>query len=147
MKFAYELLNADGKLERGAVDAASEAEARRGLQRQGNTVLGIEPAVSRSRRGRVSGATLQLAFTELSTLLRSGLGIAESVQSIASAHAGDSLADALDTLGLADRVELPLRAAFGIAHEDAPVALRARRTDGLAHRRRDFLGVDVPDRG
>lgn len=101
MKFAYELLNADGKLERGAVDAASEAEARRGLQRQGNTVLGIEPAVSRSRRGRVSGATLQLAFTELSTLLRSGLGIAESVQSIASAHAGDSLADALDTLGRA----------------------------------------------
>ena len=37
MKFAYELLNADGRLERGAVEAASEAEARRSLQRQGIT--------------------------------------------------------------------------------------------------------------
>ncbi len=101
MKFAYELLNADGRLERGAVEAASEAEARRSLQRQGNTVLGLEAAVARSRRGRISGATLQLAFTELSTLLHSGLGIAESVSSIATAHAGDSLAEALDKLGRA----------------------------------------------
>jgi len=101
MKFAYEMLESDGKLTRGTVEAASEAEARRQLQRQGGTVLGLGPHRSAARRGGISRAALLLAFTELTTLLHSGLGIAESVGSIAAARQQDTLHDTLEKLGRA----------------------------------------------
>jgi hypothetical protein len=55
--------------------------------------------------------------------------------------------DPLDTFLLADLVKLPLGAAFGIADEDALDALRTRLGDLPAHRRCDFLRIDVPDCG
>jgi general secretion pathway protein F len=100
MRFAYELLNGDGRLERGALDAATESEARRQLQRQGSTVLEVRPqAASLRRRRAFSDSELLLAFSELATLLRSGLGIAESVASIAAAHEHDSRHEILEKLG------------------------------------------------
>lgn len=101
MRFAYELLSADGKLERGTLDAANEGEARRQLQRQGATVLGIGAHVPAGGGGAASSAEILLAFTELTTLLHSGLGIAESVASIASAHERDALRVTLEALGRA----------------------------------------------
>ncbi|MBK9664200.1 MAG: hypothetical protein IPO61_00165 [Gammaproteobacteria bacterium] len=101
MRFAYELLSADGKLERGTLEAANEGEARRQLQRQGATVLGIGAHVPAGGGGAASSAEILLAFTELTTLLHSGLGIAESVASIASAHERDALRVTLEALGRA----------------------------------------------
>ena len=99
MKFAYELLTADGKLERGSMDAASEGDARRQLTRQGQTLLELRTAEARVGGGRIPPDTLLLAFTELATLLRSGLGIAESIASIAAAHREDALGAPLEALG------------------------------------------------
>ena len=55
-------------------------------------------------------------------------------------------ADPLDAFLGADLVELPLRAAFGIADEDARISFPPRLADRLAHRGADLLGIDVPDR-
>lgn len=100
MKFAYELLDAEGRLQRGQLEAASEAEARRQLQRQGGTVLGIEEGGAKAgAAGRVSTAALQLALTELATLLGSGLGVADSVASVAAAHREDALGGPFERLG------------------------------------------------
>jgi general secretion pathway protein F len=101
MRFAYELLGSDGRIERGTLEANSEAEARRQLQRQGATVLGLAPHADSRRRRPVSNAELLLALTELTTLLHSGLGIAESVASIAAAHEHDALRGQLEQLGRA----------------------------------------------
>jgi len=99
MRFAYELLGSDGRIARGTLEAPSEAEARRQLQRQGATVLGLAPHAERGRNRAVSKAELLLALTELGTLLHSGLGIAESVASIAAAHQQDALSGMLERLG------------------------------------------------
>jgi general secretion pathway protein F len=101
MRFAFELLGSDGRVELGTLDAPSEGDARRQLQRKGGTLLTLAEQDESRRRGTVSQATLLLAFAELTTLLRSGLGIAESVSSIATAHAGDSLHEPLEKLGRA----------------------------------------------
>jgi len=100
VKFAYELLDAEGRLQRGQLEATNEAEARRQLQRQGATVLGIEEGGARAgAAGRVSAAALQLALTELATLLASGLGVADSVASVAAAHREDPLGPPFERLG------------------------------------------------
>lgn len=99
MKFAYEALGSDGRVVRGTVEAASEAAARRQLQGQGATVLGLAPQARRGSRRGITDEQLLLAFTELTTLLHGGLGIAEAVDSIAAAHPHDGLHEALERLG------------------------------------------------
>lgn len=98
MKFAYEALGNDGRVVRGTVEAASEAAARRQLQGQGATVLGLAPQARRGSRRGIGDEQLLLAFTELTTLLHGGLGIAEAVGSIAAAHPHDGLREALERL-------------------------------------------------
>ena len=53
--------------------------------------------------------------------------------------------NALDALFLAQLVELPLRAAFGIGDGDCPVAVAVLADQG-AHAGRDLLRPVVPDR-
>lgn len=120
MKFAYELLGSDGRIARGTVEAANEAEARRQLQRQGATVLALTPPRERARRQSVSNAELLLAFTELSTLLHSGLGVAESVASIAAAHQHDGLHDVLEKLGRAIAQGKPFAEALRLSGAQLP---------------------------
>ena len=98
MKFAHESLSADGRMERGLVEAASESDARRSLQRQGFTVLELYAREHAAGRGRISRGDVLLVFTELSTLLHSGVGIAEAVASIAASHEKEAMRGALERL-------------------------------------------------
>jgi general secretion pathway protein F len=138
VKFAYELLTADGKLERGTVEAGSEPEARRALARQGHTLLALETGGARGRAGRIAPDALLLAFTELATLLHSGLGIAESVASIVAAHENDALAGALEVLGRAIGQGKPFAEALRAAELPLPeyfyqLARAGEMTGRLAH--------------
>jgi general secretion pathway protein F len=140
VKFAYELLTADGKLERGTLEAASEGDARRQLTRQGHTLLGLKAGGARAGGGRIPPDALLLAFTELATLLRSGLGIAESVASIAAAHEGDALAGALETLGRAISQGKPFADALATAALPLPAYfLQLARAGEMTGRLADSL--------
>jgi general secretion pathway protein F len=120
MRFAYELLNGDGRVEKGQLEAPTESEARRTLQRQGSTVLELRPQTASSRRRSFSSADLLLAFSELATLLRSGLGIADAVASIAGAHEKDALHEILDKLGRAIAQGKPFAEALRLSGAPLP---------------------------
>ena len=90
MKLQYEAIQADdGQLIRGEIDAATEREAVRLLEKDGMFVTDINESVEKkpSRFQKdISRQEVVLALFELATLLESGVSIAEAVESQAEAQ-------------------------------------------------------------
>jgi len=90
--FQYKALNAEGARLQGVVNAADEREAARLLERRGLSLLALAPAEAAAsgrlgRRRRLQPRDVVLAMHELSTLLASGVALAEAVQAQSrSAH-------------------------------------------------------------
>ncbi len=87
MKFQYEAVNADGKLIKGEIEAEVEIEALRQLSNQGLIVADLEAQETKIKRlqRKLTQKDILLAFHELTTLLDSGVSIADAVDS--QAHA------------------------------------------------------------
>ncbi|MBI4180139.1 type II secretion system F family protein [bacterium] len=82
--FQYEALSKTGLLERGEVMASDPADARVKLRRTGLTsVLAVEP-VERLHKRKISSTALQDALSSLSILLKAGLPLLPSLQSVSS---------------------------------------------------------------
>lgn len=79
--FDYEALNADGMVLTGNLVADGEREALRQLERRGLTTLSIKSQAARKARraGRLRTLDIVLPIHELSTMLNSGVGLAEAV--------------------------------------------------------------------
>lgn len=122
-RFRYRAFNAEGAALEGTLDAATEREVARVLERRGLTVVLVEadltqPGSRKSRRdSKLRQRDLSLAFHELATLLVAGVGLAEAVaaqvrgarhprllaafESIAIAlRQGQAFSDALEASGL-----------------------------------------------
>lgn len=100
MKFQYQIITISGDLESGVVDAVSERAALRQLNQQELKVVDIRPERARAggRSGKVKRAELLQLFDELVTLLRSGVTLADAVDSLAEAQSNDALAVALEDM-------------------------------------------------
>lgn len=100
MKFQYQIITVSGDLESGVVDAVSERAALRQLNQQELKVVDIRPERARTggRPGKVKRAELLQLFDELVTLLRSGVTLADAVDSLAEAQSNDALAVALEDM-------------------------------------------------
>ncbi|WP_133478186.1 type II secretion system F family protein [Cognatilysobacter segetis] len=91
-RFAYQAINTEGRPIEGVLRAPSDRAAARQLERRGLTVVTVdEEGVAKGRLARqrsLGHADVMLALQELSTMLLSGVAIAESVQSqsLSSAH-------------------------------------------------------------
>lgn len=82
-RFDYEVLAADGSVLTGALEARSEAEALRMLERKGLQPLALQahlPSRTRGRRGSLRETDVILALHELATMLQSGVAVAEAVR-------------------------------------------------------------------
>ncbi|MGN6113641.1 MAG: type II secretion system F family protein [Luteimonas sp.] len=123
-RFHYEALNAEGASLRGTIEADSEREAARLLDRRGLAVVELRGAGApgtekpgRARERRMRTQDVIVAFHELATMLQSGVALAEAVASqAASAHhprllaafasistglrRGQTFSDALDAVAL-----------------------------------------------
>ena len=84
-QYRYTAVNAEGAQLQGVVAARTEREAARLLEHRGLSVVSVQPAETAripralARRTRLRQRDLTLAFHELSTLLNSGVGLAEAV--------------------------------------------------------------------
>ena len=101
MEFEYEVANPQGQVLKGHISAGDEREAMRLLQQQNLVPISV---VSTAPANATSGTTKKssnqdkaLAIQELTTLLNAGVPLAESVESIASAHAGTAVGAAFGT--------------------------------------------------
>jgi general secretion pathway protein F len=101
MEFQYQVANAQGQVLTGQISAADEREALRLLQQQNLVPISITsnaPASSaQSSSKKASNQDKTLAIQELTTLLIAGVPLAESVESIGSAHAGTAVGTAFTT--------------------------------------------------
>ena len=95
--YDYELVNGDGELTKGQMEAASAAEVTRRLGRDGHTVVAVAetppPAPSLFRR-RLRPVDVVVGLRELATLLRSGVPLGEAVRSQGQGSYHPALADA-----------------------------------------------------
>lgn len=84
-RFQYEALNSDGESLSGLIRAGGQREALRALERRGLTVValgaGEGDAGKASRHRRLQDADVILAVQELSTMLTSGVPVADAVSS------------------------------------------------------------------
>lgn len=92
-QYDYELVNGDGELTKGQMEAASAAEVTRRLGRDGHTVVAVtetRPPVPSLFRRRLRPVDVVIGLRELATLLRSGVPLGEAVrsQSQGSYHPG-----------------------------------------------------------
>ena len=84
-RFRYEALNAEGAALRGTIEAGSEREAARLLDRRGLAVVALGedsgPARSplRTRERRMRMQDLVVAFHELATMLQSGVALLDAL--------------------------------------------------------------------
>lgn len=90
-QYRFEAFNAEGAALQGQLSAESERDAARQLERRGLSVTRLEPAValarSSRRAGRLRTRDVILALHELSTLLASGVALAEAISAqTRSAH-------------------------------------------------------------
>ena len=82
--FRYQATDARGKLQGGAMQAASPAAARQGVRERGLTLVTLSAdAAKTARGGKISLRSLTLVTRQLSTLTGSGLRIEEALQTIA----------------------------------------------------------------
>lgn len=83
-QYDYELVNGDGELTKGQMEAASAAEVTRSLGRDGQTVVAVteaRPPVPSLFRRRLRPVDVVVGLRELATLLRSGVPLGEAVRS------------------------------------------------------------------
>ena len=90
-RFAYQAINSEGRSIEGVLRAPSDRAAARQLERRGLTVVVVDEegaAGGRVRARALAREDVMLALQELSTMLLSGVSIAESVQSqsLSAAH-------------------------------------------------------------
>lgn len=104
MRYHYQAVNQQGETVTGDIEADGERAVAR-LLRQRELVptairtasTGMQTPVQRSRRG-VKRTDLALIVRELATLLRAGVSLAESVESLAQAHGHDALGTGLESI-------------------------------------------------
>ena len=120
-QYDYEIVNGDGELNKGRIEAASTAEVARRLARDG-TLVGVAeslPSALPTFQRRLRTSDLVVAFRELATLLSSGVPLGDAVisQSKGTYHpalvaAFDDVASALmrgeNFLGALRAAKLPL---------------------------------------
>ncbi|PJC21856.1 MAG: type II secretion system F family protein [Comamonadaceae bacterium CG_4_9_14_0_8_um_filter_57_21] len=99
MDFQYQAANAQGHVLNGQISALDEREAMRLLQQQNLTPIAIistiaVPTAGQAGSKKASSQDKTLAIQELTTLLNAGVPLAESVDSISSAHAGTAIGSA-----------------------------------------------------
>ncbi len=128
MNFQYQAANAQGQLLNGQIDAVDEREAMRLLQQQNLIPISISSAKTLAANGPASSrkASMQdktLAIQELTTLLNAGVPLAESVDSISSAHAGTAIGTAFAKTLSALRSGERFAEALRLAELDLPVYL------------------------
>lgn len=101
MEFQYQVANAQGQVLTGQISAADEREALRLLQQQNLVPISITSntpvSSAQSSSKKASNQDKTLAIQELTTLLIAGVPLAESVESIGSAHAGTAVGAAFTT--------------------------------------------------
>lgn len=128
MNFQYEAANNQGQVLTGQINALDDREALRLLQQQNLTPISINsasasPTVDQASRKKPNNRDKMLALQELTTLLNAGVPLAESVDSISTAHAGTSIgfafAKALTALRGGERFSEALR----LAELELPVYL------------------------
>ena len=79
--FRFEAVDANGRTEKGLVEADSAPAARAALRARGLVPLGVDPTVTKTafRRRRFSEAELALATRQLASLLAAGLPVAQAL--------------------------------------------------------------------
>jgi len=99
MEFLYQAANAQGQMLNGQISASDEREAMRLLQQQNLTPVSLASAAAtqngqRINQKKVTRQDKTLAMQELATLINAGVPLAESVESISTAHAGSAIGTA-----------------------------------------------------
>ena len=83
-QYDYEIVNGEGELTKGQIEAASPAEVARRLGRDGQTLVGVTetpPTTLPALRRRLRTVDLVIAFRELAALLSSGVSLGDAVVS------------------------------------------------------------------
>ena len=96
MDFKYQAANTQGQILNGQINAVDEREAMRLLQQQNLTPITILSLQAGTASGpastrQASTRDKMLSIQELTTLLNAGVPLAESIDSICSAHAGTAI--------------------------------------------------------
>lgn len=81
-QYDYEIVNGEGELTKGQIEAASPAEVARRLGRDGQTLVGVAETPTTTLptlRRRLRTVDLVIAFRELATLLSSGVSLGDAV--------------------------------------------------------------------
>lgn len=128
MDFQYQAANAQGQLLNGQISAVDDREAMRLLQQQNLVPISISSTKTLAANGPASSkkASTQdktLAIQELTTLLNAGVPLAESVDSISSAHAGTAIGTAFAKVLSALRGGERFAEALRLAELDLPTYL------------------------
>jgi general secretion pathway protein F len=127
VEFQYQVANAQGQVLSGQISATDEREAQRLLQQQNLVPISITTTapiqVSGTLAKKASSQDKTLAIQELTTLLNAGVPLAESVESIASAHAGTAVGAAFSSTLTALRRGEGFSQALGGAELEFPVYL------------------------
>lgn len=86
MKYHYRAVNAQGQEVTGTLEIEGKRQAARQLDRQGLTLLELEPetAGQGKARGKAHPRETLMTMHELATLLKSGVPVAEAVDSLAN---------------------------------------------------------------
>lgn len=128
MEFQYQAANTQGKILSGQISADDEREAMRLLQQQNLTPVSLVSATTaqinqQTSRAKANRQDKTLAMQELSTLLNAGVPLAESVDSISTAHAGTAIGAAFARTLTALRRGEQFSEALRLAELDLPVYL------------------------
>lgn len=98
MDFNYQVANTQGQVLNGTISASDERQALRQLQQQNLIPISVTsasaPLQTSSALKKASNQDKALVIQELTTLLNAGVPLAESVESISSAHAGTAIGSA-----------------------------------------------------
>ena len=81
-QYDYEIVNGEGELTKGQIEAASPAEVARRLGRDGQILVGVAETPTTTLpalRRRLRTVDLVIAFRELATLLSSGVSLGDAV--------------------------------------------------------------------
>ena len=100
-QYDYEIVNGDGELTKGQIEAASPAEVVRRLDRDGQTLVGVAetpPTALPAIRRRLRTVDLVIAFRELATLLSSGVSLGDAILSQARGTYHPELVAAFDAM-------------------------------------------------
>ncbi len=128
MDFEYQAANTQGQVLTGQISAIDDRAAMRLLQQQNLAPISIvattaRPADGQASRKKASNQDKTLAIQELTTLLNAGVPLAESVDSISSAHAGTAIGSAFAKTLTALRGGEQFSQALRMAELDLPTYL------------------------